>query len=335
MRPVEEFPGFSAAADHQEQVDRAMALLGRRRDLQDRLGINPDPARKRRSGGWSVFGFRGSRGEFNESPHLLLDVQDKDVGARVILPNKARGGLWNKLRSRSLARLMSKVCLPGRRSANPPGRPGLGREETARVDGGGPACRRQQGFESRTASRCNLPLRALPGDSNPGRSRPRGVGLDQLPPLHQVAPDGVRPGRGRRVRPRDRAGPGPPIAGVGCSLLSRRSSRPHDSVRCCGGGRATPAPVESAGAWVFRGSKGITPRQPCGYTEGSPVPQPRVGSQPGRTPTEQPPKTPGGRVSAAGSGSQVSGRAVRHLVSRRLSSGGLASGPPSRRFDTR
>ena len=109
MGPVEEFPGFSAAADHQEQVDRAMALLGGRRDLQDRLAINPDPARKRRSGGWSVFGFRVSRGEFNESPHLLLDVQDKDVGARVILPNKARGGLWTRLRSRSLADLVSQV----------------------------------------------------------------------------------------------------------------------------------------------------------------------------------------------------------------------------------
>ena len=109
MRPAEEFPGFSPAADHQEQVDRAMALLGRRRDLQDRLGINPDPARKLRSGGWSVFGFRGSRGEFNESPHLLLDVADKDVGAAVILPNKARGGLWTKLRSRSLADLVSQV----------------------------------------------------------------------------------------------------------------------------------------------------------------------------------------------------------------------------------
>ena len=109
MRPVEEFPGFSAAADHQEQVDRAMALLGGRRDLQECLGINPDPARKRRSGGWSVFGFRGSRGEFNESPHLLLHVADKDVGAAVILPNKARGGLWTKLRSQSLADLMSQV----------------------------------------------------------------------------------------------------------------------------------------------------------------------------------------------------------------------------------
>ena len=37
-------------------------------------------------------------------------------------------------------------------------------------------------------------------------------------------------------------------------------------------GRATPAPVESAGAWVFRGSKGISPRQPRGYAEGRLVP---------------------------------------------------------------
>ena len=108
MKP-EEFPGFSPVADHQEQVDRAMALLGGRRDLQGRLRIKPDPARKRQTDGWSVFGFRGSGGGFNESPHLLLHVGDKDVGARVILPNKARGGLWTKLRSRSLAHLMSQV----------------------------------------------------------------------------------------------------------------------------------------------------------------------------------------------------------------------------------
>lgn len=86
-----------------------MALLGRRRDLRSRLRIHPDPARKRRTGGWSVFGFRGSEGAFNENPHLLLIVHDQDVGARVILPNKARGGLWTKLRSRSLAHLMSRV----------------------------------------------------------------------------------------------------------------------------------------------------------------------------------------------------------------------------------
>lgn len=109
MRPFEEFPGFSPAADHQEQVGRAMALLGRRPDLEDHLRINPDPARKLRAGGWSVFGFRGSKGDFNESPHLLLHVGDTDVCARVILPNKARGGLWTKLRSRSLADLMSQV----------------------------------------------------------------------------------------------------------------------------------------------------------------------------------------------------------------------------------
>lgn len=103
------FPGFSPAADHQEQVDRAMVLLGCRPDLGDRLRINPDPARKLRTGGWSVFGFHGSVGGFNESPHLLLYVGDTDVCARVILPNKARGGLWTKLRSRSLAHLMSQV----------------------------------------------------------------------------------------------------------------------------------------------------------------------------------------------------------------------------------
>lgn len=108
MRP-EEFSGFSPATGHQEQVDRAMALLGRRPDLEDGLRIKPDPARKLRKGGWSVFGFRGSRGGFNESPHLLLHVADTDVCARVILPNKARGGLWTKLRSQGLAHLMSQV----------------------------------------------------------------------------------------------------------------------------------------------------------------------------------------------------------------------------------
>ena len=86
-----------------------MALLGRRPDLQGRLRINPEPARNRRRGGWSVFGFRGSQGAFNESPHLLLLVGDEDVCARVILPNKARGGLWTRLRSWSLANLMSRV----------------------------------------------------------------------------------------------------------------------------------------------------------------------------------------------------------------------------------
>ena len=109
MRPTDEFPGFSPVADHQEQVDRAMVLLGRRPDLEDRLRINPEPARKLRTGGWSVFGFRGSVGGFTESPHLLLHVGDRDVCARVILPNNARGRLWTKLRSRSLADLISQV----------------------------------------------------------------------------------------------------------------------------------------------------------------------------------------------------------------------------------
>ncbi|MDE0132315.1 MAG: hypothetical protein OXQ32_08675 [bacterium] len=109
MRPTEDFPGFDPAVDPQEQVDRAIALLGRRPDLQGRLRINPDPARKRQAGGWSVFGFRGSAGEFNESPHLLLHVADNAVCARVILPNKARGGLWTRLRRARLAHLMSPV----------------------------------------------------------------------------------------------------------------------------------------------------------------------------------------------------------------------------------
>ena len=91
MRPTKQFPGFNPAADPQEQLDHAIALLGRRPDLQGRLRINPDPARKRQTGAWSVFGFRGSVGGFNESPHLLLHVADNDVCARVILPNKARG----------------------------------------------------------------------------------------------------------------------------------------------------------------------------------------------------------------------------------------------------
>ena len=85
------------------------ALLGRRPGLQGRLRINPEPARKRGRGGWSVLGFRGSQGAFNESPHLLLLVGDENVCARVIVPNKARGGLWTRLRSWSLANLMSSV----------------------------------------------------------------------------------------------------------------------------------------------------------------------------------------------------------------------------------
>lgn len=109
MRPTKEFPGFSPAADPKEQVERAMALLGRRPDLASRLRIRPDPARKRSTGGWSVFAFRGSVGGFNESPHLLLHVADNAVSARVILPNKARGGLWTRLRSARLAHLMSPV----------------------------------------------------------------------------------------------------------------------------------------------------------------------------------------------------------------------------------
>lgn len=71
MTRPEEFPGFSSAADHQEQVDRAMALLGRHADLEGSLHISPDPARKWRTGGWGVFGFRRCGGAFNENPHLL------------------------------------------------------------------------------------------------------------------------------------------------------------------------------------------------------------------------------------------------------------------------
>lgn len=99
MMPVGEFPGFSPTADYEARVDHAMAVLGQRRDLLGRLRINPEPARKRGTGGWSVFGFRGSIGAFNESPHLLLHVNCKDVSARVILPNHARGGLWTRARS--------------------------------------------------------------------------------------------------------------------------------------------------------------------------------------------------------------------------------------------
>ena len=208
-----------------------MVLLGRRPDLAYRLRINPDPARKLPKDGWSVFGFRGSVGEFNESPHLLLYVGDKDVCARVILPNKARGGLWTRLRSRSLADPMSRVSREmAPAMASCPGMvPGLIlKQRHWRTRGGpsfqdaylevdlrtlsgdsesgvkkqrewieaAPARRRQQGFESRTAGRCDLPLRSLPGDSDPGRSRPRGVGLDRLSPLRRVAPDSVMPMEG-------------------------------------------------------------------------------------------------------------------------------------------
>ena len=203
-----------------------MALLGRRPDLAGRLRIKPDPARKLRTDGWSVFWVSWVQRRVQREPHLLLHLADKDVCARVILPNKARGGLWTKLRSRSLAHLMSQVSretepamatCPGmeprlilkqrhwrtRRGPSfqdayldvdlrtPPGRPGLRGEETARVDGSGPAHRRQQGFESRTTGRCNIRVRSLPGDSHPGRSRPCGGGLDRLPSPDQVAPDSL------------------------------------------------------------------------------------------------------------------------------------------------
>ena len=104
-----EFPGFSPTADPEAQVARAMALLGQRSDLQSRLRIRPDPARMRTTDGWSVFGFRGAEGAFNESPHLLLHVGVWDACARVILPNKAKGGLWTRLRSCTLADLMLQV----------------------------------------------------------------------------------------------------------------------------------------------------------------------------------------------------------------------------------
>ena len=86
-----------------------MVLLGHRPDLRLRLRIEPEPARKLRTGGWSVFGFRGASGSFNESPHLLLWVGDNEVCARAILPNQARGGLWTKLRSWKLTHLLPQV----------------------------------------------------------------------------------------------------------------------------------------------------------------------------------------------------------------------------------
>ena len=88
----EGFPGFSPTADiadRQDQVNRAMVLLGRRPDLRDQLRINPEPARKRPTGGWNVFNLLGSSGEFNESPQLLLWVGCEEVSARVVLPNRA------------------------------------------------------------------------------------------------------------------------------------------------------------------------------------------------------------------------------------------------------
>ena len=167
MRPAEEFQGFSPAADPQEQVERAMVLLGRRPDLKGRLRVSPNPARKLRTGGWSVFGFRGSEGGFNESPHLLLHVGDKDVCARVILPNKARGGLWTKLRSRSLAGMMSQVSLEmAPAMATCPGMvPGL--------------ILKQRHWRSRRGPRfrdayLEVDLRTLRGDSGSGVKKQRG-----------------------------------------------------------------------------------------------------------------------------------------------------------------
>ena len=178
MKPTEAFPGFSPAVDPQEQVDHAMALLGRRPDLQGRLRITPDPVRKRRAGGWSVFGFRGSAGEFNESPHPpaarsgqchMREGDSAEQGAgRVVdqaaireagspdVPGVAGDGARDgelpghgaSLDSQATALAHAQRpefpgCLPGLRSTNPPRTPGLGGEETARVGGSGPARRRQ------------------------------------------------------------------------------------------------------------------------------------------------------------------------------------------------
>ena len=109
MRPDDEFPGFSPVADHQEQVNRAMVLLRRRPDLRDQLRINPEPARKRSAGGWNVFNFLGSSGEFTKSPQLLLWVGCKEVSAKVILPNAAPDRLWSKLGKWPWAGLMARV----------------------------------------------------------------------------------------------------------------------------------------------------------------------------------------------------------------------------------
>ena len=86
-----------------------MVLLGRRSDLRDQLRINPEPARKRKTGGWDVFNFLGSSGEFNESPQLLLWVGCKKVTAKAVLPDKAPGRLWSKLGKWRWVGLMAPV----------------------------------------------------------------------------------------------------------------------------------------------------------------------------------------------------------------------------------
>ena len=116
------FPGFTPTNDHNhchQLLDEAMRELGRRRDLLARLRIEAEPARKVRGPAtssrnvftyWSVFGFRGRSGGFNETPHLTLGVgSDTDVSAMVTLPNKASGGVWTHLRDSNLAFLMSAV----------------------------------------------------------------------------------------------------------------------------------------------------------------------------------------------------------------------------------
>ena len=103
---TEGFPGFSPTADladRQEQVNRAMVLLGHRSDLRDQLRINPEPAKKRPKDGWDVFTFLGSSGEFTASPQLLLWLGYREVSAKVILPNAAPAKLWSRLGKRPWA----------------------------------------------------------------------------------------------------------------------------------------------------------------------------------------------------------------------------------------
>ena len=99
---------FHPDADHAKLVSVAMFLLGERRDLHEELCINPKPARARRDH-WNVFNFRGARGEFNESPQLLLWVGYEKVDAKVVLPDAAPKRLWTKAGKWGLVFLLKKV----------------------------------------------------------------------------------------------------------------------------------------------------------------------------------------------------------------------------------
>ena len=100
----------------QQSLEAAMRSLGGRADLGDALGINPepgkDPAARTDSARnvytyWNIFRF----GEYtDQDPHLTLGVGgNHDVSAMVTLPNRAKAGPWNSIRSGWLRRIVDEV----------------------------------------------------------------------------------------------------------------------------------------------------------------------------------------------------------------------------------